>query len=408
MGDSLGAGFWRMWTASGLSNLADGVLKVSLPLVAVQFTRSPTLIAGLAFALSVPWLLFALPVGALADRLDRRRMMLGVNAFRVAVLAVLTMLVLFDIGSIWILYVVAFGLGVAETVYDTAAQSLLPQLVGREQLPRANGRLFAVELAANGLAGKTLAGLLVAAGAAVAFGTPVVLWAVALVMLSLVRGRFRVQRSEPTTVRSDIAEGLRFLWRHRVLRALAAMVGGFNFASDAMMAVFVLYAVGAASPMGLSEAAYGVLMAVTALGGVCGSFVAERITRRLSKARGLTLSLLLSVPLVAAPAVSADPLVVGVGFFVGGAGLVVWNVIAVSLRQRVTPGRLLGRLNSCYRFVGWGARPLGALAGGVLADLVGLRGVFVILAAGILCLFAGMRVVTDERIAEAERAVEPA
>lgn len=405
MSDALGTRFWRMWTSSGLSNLADGIVKVSLPLVAVQYTRSPTLIAGLAFALAVPWLLFALPSGALADRFDRRRMMLGANIFRGALLATLVLIVVLDLGSIWALYVVAFSMGVAETVYDTSAQSLVPQLVRRDQLPRANGRLFAAELTANEFAGQTLAGLLVAAGAAIAFGAPVLLWAVALVMLYLVRGRFRIERTAPTTLRSDIAEGLRFLWRHKLLRTLAAMVGVFNFAGEAMIAVFVLFAVGAASPMGLPEAAYGALLAMTAAGSLCGSFVAERIERRLGRSRALALTIVLSVPLVGVPAVSTNPFVVGAGFFVGGAGIMVWNVITVSLRQRVTPDRLLGRLNSSYRLLAWGTRPLGAVAGGLLAEFIGLRAVFAVMAVVILCLLAGMTVVTDERMAEAERAV---
>jgi MFS family permease len=399
----LGIAYWRLWTSSGLSNLADGTLKVALPLVAIRFTDSPTLIAGLAFALMVPWLLFALPAGALADRLDRRRAMLGANAVRAALLAVLALTVMVDVGSIWVLYAVAFCVGVAETIYDTSAQSILPLIVPRDRLSRANGRLFAAELTANEFIGPPLGGFLVAAGVAVAFAAPAALWVVAVAALLLVRGPFRVQRDRRTTMRADIAEGLRFLWRHRLLRTLAVMVGVFNFATNAVWAILVLYAVGPTSAMRLSEPAFGLLLSTVAAGSLLGSLVADRVEQRLGRARSLTLTILGSALLVGTPALTANPFLVGAGFLVGGITNAIWNVITVSLRQRITPDRLLGRLNSGYRLVAWGTRPLGAVAGGVLAQAFGLRAVFIVMAPLALGLVAGMTRVTDKAMDAAER-----
>ncbi|MDQ3771675.1 MAG: MFS transporter [Actinomycetota bacterium] len=399
----LGIGYWRLWSSSGLSNLADGIVKVALPLVALRFTRSPTLIAGLTVALTLPWLLFALPAGALADRLDRRRAMLGANVVRASLLAVLVLAVMVDAGSIWALYVVGLCIGVAETIYDTSAQSILPQVVARDQLSRANGRLYAAELTANEFVGPPLAGVLVAAGAAIAFATPVALWAIAVAALLFVRGPFRIERDQRTTMRADIVEGLRFLWRHRILRTLAVMVGAFNFASNATWAILVLYAVGPASAMGLSEPAFGLLLSTTAAGGLFGSFVAERVERRLGRALSLVLTTLGGALMIGVPAVTADPFVIGVGFFVGGVAIVIWNVIQVSLRQRITPDRLLGRVSSGHRLVAWGMRPLGAAAGGLLAQILGLRAVFVIMAVVALTLLAGMTVVTERAMDAAER-----
>jgi MFS family permease len=404
----LGIAYWRLWTSSGLSNLADGIVKVALPLVAIRFTDSPTLIAGLAFALMIPWLLFALPAGALADRLDRRRAMLGANAARAGLLVVLALTVTVDIGSIWALYVVAFCLGVTETIYDTSAQSILPQVVSRDQLSRANGRLFAAELTANEFVGPPLGGFLVAAGVALAFATPAAFWAVAVGVLLLVRGPFRIERDRRTTMRADIAEGLRFLWRHRLLRTLAVMVGVFNFATNAVWGILVLYAVGPASAVGLSEPAFGLLLATVAAGSLLGFLIAERVEQRLGRARSLLLTILGSSLLVGAPALTANPFLIGAAFFVGGTSNAIWNVITVSLRQLVTPDRLLGRLNSGYRLVAWGTRPLGAVAGGVLAQAFGLRSVFAIMAPLALALVAGMTIVTDEAMDAAERDVDHA
>ena len=411
---ALGAPFRRLLGASTVSNLADGVLKVALPLVAARFTDSPALVAGLTFALTLPWLLFALPAGALADRLDRRRTMVGANTARALLVAVLAVLVLVpalapgdgggtgDTRPLGLVapYVVAFGTGPTKTLHDTSAQSILPQVVPRTALGRANGRLYAAELTANQFAGPPLGGLLVAAGAAAAFGLPAALWA----LLASLPGTYRTERTSGTTLRGDVAEGLRFLWHDRILRTLAMMVGGMNFASNAAFSVFVLYAVGPESAMGLSDALYGVLLTTTAIGALIGSFVAERVAAALGRSRTLVLAMLGAVLLVAIPAATTNAWAVGAGFALGGVGAAVWNVVTLTLRQRITPDALLGRLNSCYRLVAWGTMPLGAAVGGLCGELFGLRAVFMIMGAVSATTLLGMLVIDDRAIAAAERA----
>lgn len=395
----LGAPFWRLWSASAASNLADGIAKVVLPLVAVRLTRSPVLISGLTVAITLPWLLFALPAGALVDRVDRRRAMAAVNMMRALALAAGTVLVVADAASIWVLYAVAVAIGAAETVYDTAAQSILPQVVRREQLSRANSRLYAAELTANELAGPPLGGFLVASGVVVAFASPAALWTVAVVLLLTLRGRFAVERTIRTTMRADVMEGLAYLRGHRVLRTLAMMTGGFNFASSALLAIIVLFAVGPGSVMGLSEPAFGLLLACLAVGGLLGSFVAEAVEHRLGPRRSMVVGIVTASVAFGLPAVTSSPVVIGAGFVVSGVGVVVWNVIVVSLRQRITPERLLGRVNSSYRLLAWGSRPIGAVAGGMIAQLTGLREVFVVAAALVLGTLAGLVVLSDEELA---------
>lgn len=402
-GRPLGVRYWRLWTSSGLSNLADGTFKVTLPLVAIRFTQSPTLIAGLAFALTLPWLLFALHAGALADRFDRRRAMLGANAVRAALVAVLVLAMLLHAGSIWMLYVIALGIGTTETIYDTSAQSILPQLVSRDLLSRANAQLYAAELTANQFIGPPLGGLLVAVGATFAFVMPVALWVAAVGALLLVRGSFRVARTEPTSLRADIVEGLRFLWHQRVLRTLAVVTGIFNLSTNATFAVFVLYAVGPASAMRLSATAYGVLLMALAGGSLLGSFVAERVEKLLGRSRSLGLNYLASALLVGTPALTANPYLIGAAFLFGSITIVISNVIIVSLRQRVTPDRLLGRVNSGYRLVAWGTMPLGAAIGGGLAEVVGLRAVFAVMALLMLGLLAFLPMLSNSAMDAAEK-----
>jgi len=403
----LGRPFWQLWSASALSNLADGLVKIALPLVAVTLTDSPGLVAGVTLAVTLPWLLFALPVGALADRVDRRIAMVMADVVRAAAMAVLAVPLVLGLESsaaaLWVLYAVALLLGTAETVYDTCAQSILPQVVARDRLPRANGRLIAVELTANEFVGPPLGGLLVAAGVAAAFVAPAALWAAAVGALLLLRGGFAVPREEPTTLRADVAEGLRYLWRHRLLRTLAAMTGLFNFATNATFAVFVLYAVGPDSAMDLTEVGYGLLFATLAAGSLIGALLADPIIRRLGRSRSLLVGLLGGVGTVGVAAVTTIPLVIAVAFLIGGLTNALWNVVAVSLRQRITPDRILGRINSSYRLVAWGTRPLGAAAGGLLAELLGLRAVFAVAAALILGTLIGMPQVTDTAISTAEQ-----
>jgi Transmembrane secretion effector len=275
-------------------------------------------------------------------------------------------------------------------------------VVPRDRLPRANGRLIAAELTANEFVGPPLGGLLVAAGIAAAFATPAALWVAAVGVLLLLRGGFSVPRGDPTTVRADVAEGLRYLWRHRLLRTLATMTGLFNFATNATFAVFVLHAVGPGSAMRLTEASYGLLFATIAGGSLIGALLADPITRRLGRSRSLALGILGGVATVGAPALTTNVLVIAVAFLIGGVTNALWNVVAVSLRQRITPDRILGRINSSYRLVAWGTRPLGAAAGGLLGELLGLRAVFGIAAALILATLIGMAQITDTAIATAD------
>lgn len=347
----LGSSFWWLWGSSSFSNLADGMAKIALPLIAVGITDSPVLIAGLGVAFTAPWLLFALLAGAVVDRVDRRRAMFVANTFRTALLMILTLFFVLDFGSIWALYVVAFGIGTAETVYDTSAQSILPQVVGRELLSRANARLHAAELTANQFIGPPLGGLLVAAGAAISLAAPAFLWAVALGLLLLVHGSFRVNHNSSSTLRSDIAEGLRFLWRNQILRTFAIMVGIFNFASSATFTILVLHAVGPASSLQLSEPGYALLLTAVAAGMLVGSLAAAWVEQRLGRFLSLAVALTGSTLIYAVLIFSKNPLLIGAGFLAGGAAIALWNVIAVSLRQRITPDHLLGRINSSNRLL---------------------------------------------------------
>ena len=403
----LGPNFRKALVASGFANLADGVFQVALPLLAVQLTRSPLLIAGVAVAARLPWLL-APVAGALADRLDRRQTMVRVNLVRTVLLGGLALAIAAGLATVVMLYAVALLLGFAETLFDTSDQSLLPAIVPRDDLTRANSRLFAVEMVANTFVGPPLGGLLAAAGLAVAMGVPAVAYLAGAGCVALIAGSFRAAAGTagPTRLRDDVAEGARFVWRHPVLRPLAIMLGVENMAFAAVYAVFVLFAV-APGPMGLSKAGFGTLSAALGVGALAGTWLAVPAERRLGRVRTLVLSVLLSAGSLVVPVVTARPIPVGASMALTGVGMMLWNVVTVSLRQRITPDRLLGRMNASYRLVGWGTMPLGALLGGVLAEALGLRAAFLVAAVITLATLAGFRWVTEEAVARAEAAGAP-
>lgn len=393
--------FWRLWGASAVSNLADGIFFIVLPLLAVRLTDSPLLISGLALVSRLPWLVFVLIAGALADRMDRRRTMRNVQLFRVVAVGVLVVLSLVDSLSLPVLYVAALALGVAETFFDTAAQSILPSIVGKDQLPSANGRLYGVELVANQFVGPPLGGLLIVISLPLALGSSVIGYAIAAVGLSIIVGNFKpVRAGPPTRLTADIGEGLRYLWDRPVLRTLAMMVGVMNLASAATQAIFVLFALG---PMGLSEPEFGVLITTFAIGSLAGSFTAAALQRRFGRVPLLFACVIVTAVGFAVPAFTTNVFIIGGSFAITGLFIVVWNVITVSLRQRIVPDHLLGRLNSAYRLLAWGTQPIGALAGGLVGQFIGLQAVFIMAGVLGLTLLLTRAVLTEDALRAAER-----
>lgn len=386
----LGSNYVKLWMASAISNLGDGVRWVALPLLAVTLTRDPAKVAAIDLAASLPWFLFALPAGALVDRLDRRKVMVAANVFRTAVMGALAALVLTDNSTLVVLYVLAFCLGTAETMFDNSAQALMPRLVDHSLLEKANGRLVAAELTANQFVGPPLGGFLFAAMAALPFVVDATSFALSALLIFLIAGTFTSPRDKAlpqTRLRSEIAEGVRWLWGHRLLRSMAAYVGLMNLMSTACFSIFVLFAV---QILDLTEAGFGLLLSSMAIGSLFGGLTSSRVAKRIGGGRTIFLGLVLAGVSYLLMGASSNPFVVAAGAALLGWPITSWNVITVSMRQRIIPDRLLGRVNSVYRLLAWGTMPIGALVGGLLGRGYGLRAPFLVAAAvhAVLALFA--------------------
>lgn len=372
----LGPEFLKLWAASAASNLGDGVALVAAPLLAATLTRDPALVAGLAFAQQLPWLLFPLLSGALADRLDRRRTMAAVALFRSALIGGLGLAVAFDAASLPLLYAVFFLLSTGETLFDTAAATVLPTIVPAAALPKANARLSGTWTIANQFVGPPLGGSFFAVVAALPFAVGAGWLAAAAALMVALRGSFQPASTSPWSARAlrqEIGEGLRWLWRHRLLRTLALTLAALNLAVVAQVSVMVLFA---EERLGLGPAGYGLLLTAHAGGAVLGSLAASRVIDRLGSGTVLRVGLLIEAATPAALALTRSPLLAGAVFVLFGFHALVWGALLVSLRQELTPDRLRGRVESAYRLLESGSAAPGALLGGLLAARYGLAAPF--------------------------------
>ncbi len=386
--------YWRLWSAVASSNLGDGLVALAFPWLASLLTRDALAIAGVAFATRLPWLVFSLQAGALTDRFDRRRLMVVANGLRAVVASLTAVAVVLEVMTIPGLYLAAFALGMCEVVFDNTSQTILPSLVPRERLERANGNLMGAQMVVNEFVAVPIAGFLVGVALSLPFAIDAVTAGLSAATVALIPGSFHpVTRAAapPQRMRAQISEGMRWLWRHHLLRRLALALGAMNGMGAAVMATYVLFA---QEVLELGGVGFGLLLASGSVGALLGSLLAPNVTKRLGPGRSLAATV--AVPIVGniVTALSSDAVVVAIAFAAFGFTAMMWNVVTVSLRQVLIPDGLLGRVNSVYRFFGWGAMPIGTLLGGGLVRIVedatvretGLRAPFVAAAAAHLLL----------------------
>ncbi|MCL6298285.1 MFS transporter [Streptomyces kronopolitis] len=392
----LGRPFRWLWASTAASNAGDGITRTLLPLLVVAHHPDPAVVAGLTTVNMLPWLLFALPAGVLVDRVDRRRIVLGSNLVRGAALLGAA-LVLTGNRPLGLLYALAFLLGIAETLADTAAPAMLPRLVDERHLERANGRLMAAQIVLNETAGPPVAGLLVGLTAAAALATGGVLYALAaLLLLGLAPLARTTREAAPDRARGgvlrDIRDGLGFVLGHRTLRLTLAASALYGLVFSATFSMLVLLSEGT---LGLSATGYGLLLAVGSLGAFAGSWLAPRAADRLPTVRLARWSLVASGAAYAALGLGRHPVLAALALAANGVFMMGWNIPVMSLRQRLTPEDLQGRVMSVSRLCAWGTMPVGATLGGLLAEALSVPAVFVVcgtvLAVGALLLLAPVR-----------------
>jgi MFS family permease len=374
----LGSAYWRLWWANAVSYAGDGALVSALPLFAVTVTKDPRLISLVSAAIFLPWLLLSLPAGAIVDRHDRVGLMWRSQAFQFAVMSVLTVLIVTHAAGIAALAAAGFLIGCAEVVYSNAEQSALPALVPPDLLPRANGNQQVVLTIGETFAGPPLGSALFAVRAALPFGLDAVSFAGSAALLVGLPRTAQPRPQQPGSdqrMRAQIAEGVRWLARHRLLRTVALLLGVSNFSSQMGQATLVLLAT---QTLHVGTGGYGLLWTAAAIGSVLGGLVNPAITRRLGLLPSLTVAMAAFAALDVGIGLAPDFAVAAALMTCNGFFVTMWNVVTVTLRQRIVPAELLGRVNSVYRMLGWGLMPLGALAGGFIAHEAGLRAAYIV------------------------------
>ncbi len=382
----LGGRYWRLWTASVISNLGDGVAQIAYPWLASAVTRNGFLIALIAIAQRLPWLVFTLPAGVITDRVDRRKIMVAMDTVRMSVTLFVAFFVLaregvlpapdqiqagLDVATEPVLYTVlliaSLLFGFAEVLRDNAAQTILPAIVEPESLEKANGQMWGVEMVANSFVGPPVGSFLIGIGFALPFFFDAGTFAVAAGLVFLITGDFRTHEPgelpEKIEWRKEIAEGWNWLWRHPLLRPMAIILGFMNGLMSITMATFVLFA---QEVLNVSAFTFAVLTTGGAIGGLAATFFASKVSERLGSGPSLYLTLIFGAVTSLVTGLASHWSIAWVMFIVGTFTAVLWNVITVSLRQTIIPDRLLGRVNSVYRFFAWGMMPIGLLIGGLL------------------------------------------
>jgi MFS family permease len=388
----LGASYWKLWTATAISNLGDGVSMVAYPWLASAVTRSPILIAAAGFASRLPWLIFTLHAGVLTDRFDRRKLIVAMDFMRGLLTVFVGLVVFFNKDSFpaldelttitnletnWPIYftllITAFLFGLAEVLRDNSAQTLMPSVVDKENLEKANGRMWSAESLTNSFIGPPLGSLLIGIAIFIPFFFDAVSFFFAVALIASLKGTFKPvaddKPREKINFKAEIKEGYAWLWAHPLLRPMAIILGSMNGLGTMVGATFILFA---QEVLETSVFTFALLGTAGAVGGTVGGLLAPKISAKLGSGRSLAMTL------AAAPigsliiALTTTWQVVWVVVVFETFFAILWNTITVSLRQSIIPTHLLGRVNSVYRFFAWGSIPIGMFVGGGLVSALTL------------------------------------
>ena len=370
--EKLGPAFNRLFSASAISNLADGLLAVAAPLLAITLTKNPVLISMLSALVMLPWLLFAIPIGLIVDRVDKRLLITCTNSLRFVIAGLLALAIATDFVTIYWLFVAAFLIGISEVASDTASQSLIPVILEKKHFERANSRLNIAETVIQNFIGGPLSGFLYATAVVLPFVLNSAGFLIAAIFVFLIPAHLitesRDETKEPAEKKSfigDIKFGLKYLWNDPDLRGLVTITTSLGFFYSLSMSTMILFIT---EVLGLQAKFFGVLMAGAGSGAIIGALLAPRISKKFGRGKVLALAIFMSSVTVLFQALSPNYWVFGVVGFVSSFFITNWNILLMSCYQVLIPKELYGRIHGARRTFVWGMMPLGAFLGGVIAQ----------------------------------------
>jgi predicted MFS family arabinose efflux permease len=386
----VGPVFRRLLTAYAIQTFGEGVVLAALPLLAASITTDARLVSIIALMLELPWLLLALPLGVVIDRLNRRRIILGTQALQALALALVATSVLFGQTHLIVLYVLAFVIGTGDILFMGASKAIIPRVVPLDALESANGMNVTAETIGRMFAGPALGAVMFAAASQLPFWIDAVTYLASVLLVRTVvdKGQFVAPQTLDAgaadanagrpgrRMAAEIGEGASWLLHNPVLRIIVIMAAISNFSVFMAQSTLVLFAT---ENLGLSDSGYGLLVASMAVGGVVGGLLSGRIARRYGPRLLIpSVAAASAVSLVLIGTLGRTAWLVGLMFCAWSFGLSIWNVVAQSLSQRLIPNGLMGRVGGASRMLAFGALPLGALAGGFVGHWLGLRAVWVV------------------------------
>ena len=433
MKTKLGASYWKLWSATTISNLGDGIVSIAYPWLASAVTRSPLLIALSVVVSRLPWLIFTLHAGVITDRFNRKRIIVAMDSLRGLLTIAVGIFVYLERDSLpslneltsltnletnYTLYsvilVTAFLFGLAEVLRDNSAQTLMPAVVEDKDLEKANGRMWSAESLTNSFIGPPLGSFIIAIAIFLPFFVDAATFFVAAALIASMKPTVKSfspeAKSGPINFRAEIKEGFSWLWSHTLLRPMAIILGLLNGIASLTGAVFILCA---QEVLDTTVFIFAVLGTAAAVGGILGGLLGPKVSEKIGSGRSLALALFVMPFGTLLIGFSSQWYVVWVLVVIETFTAVLWNVVTVSLRQSLIPTNLLGRVNSVYRFFAWGTIPIGTLlGGGLVAALEGpfgremaFRSVYFVGAAlGFLLFLYAIRVLTTEAIDKARAA----
>jgi len=367
----LGHDFSRIWSASLITNLVDGVLRLASPLLAVSLTEDPILIGALTALGLLPWLFFAIPIGAIVDRVDRRKALVLGNSLRAAIALFIAFAVSQGFINIWLLLISVFLFGICEVLVDTTSQAVLPQILDKSNYERGNSRLQISEVIVSQFAGAPLSGLLYAVSIALPFffSTTGFILAGLLILLFPFEREINAKKEGEVGqaklgLKGDIKFALNYLYQDKQIFSIVVittLLGFFYSLSNAIAPLFIL------KELKVSPALFGVVLAIQGVGALAGSIAAPMVSKYLGRGKALAINVFFASLLVIFIGLSPNAY-----FFVAVSVLIgftisVWNILLMSLYQSLIPSDLYGRIHGARRTIVWGLMPIGAIIGGVIA-----------------------------------------
>ena len=366
----MGPAFNRMWAASVISNLSDGILIAAAPLLAISLTDSTVLISAIGAMAMLPWLLFAIPIGVLVDRIDRRFILAGANATRSAVVGVLAVLIATHHVSIYWLLVASFVIGVCEVAADTTSQSLIPQILEEKNFEKGNSRLQISETVIQGFVGAPISGFIYAIAIALPFFINSLGLAVAALLAFSIPIKYLqdvrkddVEKEKKKFV-ADMKFGIRYLYNEKVLRRLVLTTASIGVCYSMGTATMVLFIIKA---LELPKQLFGVILTIQGLGAISGAFMAPRLSKKFGRSTVMTFGITSSSAVLLLQGFSPNIYIFVALATFGAFAVSQWNILLMATYQTVIPTELYGRIHGTRRTLVWGMMPVGSLLGGVLA-----------------------------------------